>query len=414
MPAKAAAADPERLLDEGRVLHAAGRLNDAFARYQAALAAAPEHPDALHLLGVAYLGLGQVHWGVAFLQRAIRQRPDAAAYHANLATALAQQDALAASADAWAAALRLQPESAAWHAALADVRLRLQQPAQAEQAYQAAVALAPDQPAWHDALAHLQCTRWAMPEAVASARRAANLRGFDPAQPLGIGHAEPTASAAPPAVADRELHVIDDVLPDPLAFRDEALQRCAQQAVAQSTANFPGLQTPALPCQPMMQRIADTLGRPVKWNSPDNGALRLSLAGDWARADVHVDNPRLPNILGGVLCLALPQHCRGGTAFFRHRDSGWERRPDQATLRAQGFDSFLAFQQRHLPANRRQRFAEWQQQRDSVWQQVLEVEMRFNRLILFRSDFFHAITDLFGDRPENGRLVQLFHFETPF
>ena len=37
--------------------------------------------------------------------------------------------------------------------------------------------------------------------------------------------------------------------------------------------------------------------------------------------------------------------------------------------------------------------------------------MRFNRLVVFRSDFFHAITELFGDRAENGRLVQLLHFE---
>jgi hypothetical protein len=31
--------------------------------------------------------------------------------------------------------------------------------------------------------------------------------------------------------------------------------------------------------------------------------------------------------------------------------------------------------------------------------------------VLFRSDFFHAVTELFGDGFENGRLVQLFHFE---
>ena len=58
-----------------------------------------------------------------------------------------------------------------------------------------------------------------------------------------------------------------------------------------------------------------------------------------------------------------------------------------------------------------QPFAQWLRERDEAWEWLFEVPMRFNRLIIFRSDFFHAITELFGDRPENGRLVQLLHFE---
>jgi hypothetical protein len=51
------------------------------------------------------------------------------------------------------------------------------------------------------------------------------------------------------------------------------------------------------------------------------------------------------------------------------------------------------------------------QERDAAWECVLEVPMRFNRLIVYRSDFFHSIGELFGDRPENVRFVQLFFFE---
>ena len=46
-----------------------------------------------------------------------------------------------------------------------------------------------------------------------------------------------------------------------------------------------------------------------------------------------------------------------------------------------------------------------------LWEPVLELPMRFNRLIIFRSDFYHAVTELFGTTVDDGRLVQLFHFE---
>ena len=209
--------------------------------------------------------------------------------------------------------------------------------------------------------------------------------------------------------------VIDDFLCDPFAMREQALRLCAEQAARGGASavpgNFPGVQSLAQDSQAAMQRIAEALGRTVKWDSLDNGALRLSIASDEARADVHVDNPTLTDIFGGVLYLTLPEHCQGGTRFYRHRGTGWDRRPDLVALKARGFASFLDFQKRSLPANKRMAFADWLERRDASWEAMLEVPMRFNRLILFRSDFFHGITELFGDRPENGRLVQLFHFE---
>ncbi len=53
-----------------------------------------------------------------------------------------------------------------------------------------------------------------------------------------------------------------------------------------------------------------------------------------------------------------------------------------------------------------------QEQRDS-WQALLEVPMRHNRLIVYKGHYFHSISNVFGDTPENGRLVQLFFFEVP-
>jgi tetratricopeptide (TPR) repeat protein len=427
----AARAELQRLIDEGRAQHAQGRLSQAFERYQSAYAIDPQHPDVLHLLGLAYLGMGQAAIGVAFVRRAVAAQPEAAAFRVNLAKALAAQGQWDEAVAQLEAACTLQPEDAGALALLGQVLQQAGRGREAESRYEAALALKPEQADWHAALARLRHARWALPEAMAAA---ANAWAASPSlrHTLNLGFASPhtgsTLSAAASAsrlestgpmdaaqleqaCLDRDLLVLDDFLEDPLAFREEALRICRAEAARLDDTNFPGVQTPAQPCGAVMQRVADALGRRVKWDSVDHGALRLSVASDDARADVHVDNPTIENIFGGVLYLSLPEHCRGGTSFYRHRESGWERRPDAATLKARGFASFLDFQKRRLPSNKRLPFAQWQQQRDATWERLFEVPMRFNRLVLFRSDFFHAVTELFGDGFENGRLVQLFHFE---
>lgn len=392
--ARVAPADPAALLAEGRALHERGRVQDAFAAYRRALAADPANPEAESLLGLAYAALGQVEIGLAFLRRAVQARPHAAHYRVNLARTLAAQG----------------------------------RHDEAEREFAAAAALSPDDADLHEALAGLQYRRGAVAEAAQSARRALTVAP-ERVERLNIGHiaevhlsprvpqpallrAGQNASEAGLAVAwaERELIVWDDFLDDPLAAREQALALCTGAGVR---GNFPGRQSLAQECGATMQRIADALGRPIQWDSPDNGALRVSLAADDANADVHVDNPTRPDIFGGVLCLTLPEHCLGGTTFYRHRGSGWARRPGADALRARGHASFLEFQQRHLPRNRLQTFAAWRAQRDALWEPVFEAPLRFNRLVVFRSDFFHAISELFGDTPENGRLVQLFHFEAP-
>ena len=50
----------EKAMEEAVGLHRAGRFGDAAARYRAVLAAHPEQPDALHLLGLCTHRLGDV------------------------------------------------------------------------------------------------------------------------------------------------------------------------------------------------------------------------------------------------------------------------------------------------------------------------------------------------------------------
>ncbi len=135
-----------------------------------------------------------------------------------------------------------------------------------------------------------------------------------------------------------------------------------------------------------------------------HGHFRVSLAGEDARRRyyVHVDGDAH---WSGILYLTLPEHCRGGTEFYRHR----EYQTDQAftrveDARARGYDSCAALASAII-------------ERDgndlSKWQHLMTIPMRFNRLILFRPWFWHTAGESFGDSIDNGRLVQLFFFSSP-
>jgi tetratricopeptide (TPR) repeat protein len=124
--------------------HQQGLLAQAGRLYQAILAANPDHPDALHLLGVLSHQVGDGARAVALMGRAVALRPGVAVYHNNLAEAhrvLGQLDQAAAHC---LTALRLQPENAAATSTLGLVSLGRNQPEAAAAHFREALRLCPD------------------------------------------------------------------------------------------------------------------------------------------------------------------------------------------------------------------------------------------------------------------------------
>ena len=68
--------------------HQAGRLAEAEQGYRAALSADPQHPDALHLLGVLSLQSGRADEAVALIGKALERSKGVADYWDNLGSAL--------------------------------------------------------------------------------------------------------------------------------------------------------------------------------------------------------------------------------------------------------------------------------------------------------------------------------------
>jgi hypothetical protein len=128
---------------------------------------------------------------------------------------------------------------------------------------------------------------------------------------------------------------------------------------------------------------------------------RLTFAADKGRGKVHVDDSHW----SGILYLSDPEDCRGGTEFFRHKETGLDRFPFSAEeLGKHGFAT---------TADAHAALIERDGTNDYAWELTMTVPMRFNRLLLLRPWLFHTAGPGFGDRPENARLVYLMFFNQP-
>ena len=407
----------------------------ALALYAKALKQQPRHVDALRLSASALVELGAVPLASQRLRQALALCPDDAELHYLLGKVLLQMAQVQAALECFAQALRCEPRHGPalyLHAATLE---RLGDVGAAAAGFMAAAAAEPSR-----ALAHLGAARQLylldrVAEAMAYQRQAialdADMRrdgliGFARAQPLpeplserrqrsaglcsaGLCSATPGTALEHEACA-RELLVLDEFLPDALARRAYALALGYTDASGHLYGNFPGSQTAGGHAdQATMQRIANLLERDIKWGWPSHGAFRLSPAMATACSDIHADLDQSRPAYAGVLYLSLPEDCQGGTSFWRHRDTGWSKVPDEGQARASRFGSYAEFMRRRT-ADAGQTFEQLSAARDE-WELVLEVPMRFNRLVLYRSDFFHGISALFGHKPGDSRLVQLYFFE---
>jgi len=161
-----------------------------------------------------------------------------------------------------------------------------------------------------------------------------------------------------------------------------SLQRLEMQGLAGAASSL--LNEPLRPVQPLQS----------------HGKFRLTLANDVGRARVHTDHSHW----SGILYLSAPEHCQGGTEFFRHRRTNTDRLAlNPAELAALGYADGTAMHRDIIERDSND---------DSAWERTMTIPMRFNRLVLLRPWFWHTAGPAFGDRPENGRLVYLMFFES--
>ncbi len=194
------------------------------------------------------------------------------------------------------------------------------------------------------------------------------------------------------------LLIIDDFLSDPLTARQAAL--ALDYDAAFKRGNYPGyISTTPLDIRGLDERVSKIIGARVKAaDGTSHSHCRITLKGDKGRSGVHID----PAFYSGILYLSLPEHCKGGTEFFRHKRTGLERVPsDPLAITRAGYSDINALIEDVVNRDTRNK---------ARWERTMLVPMRFNRLILFSPWLFHNSGAAFGTSHETGRLVHLMFF----
>jgi tetratricopeptide (TPR) repeat protein len=139
-------------LQQGQRLHAAGRLAEAEQIYRRIIAAAPNHADAIHMLGMLALQAGHPRPALELIDRAIGLKPSAAAYHVSRANALLALRQPDDAATACRTALRFRPNLAEAHQTLGHALTDSRRGEEAVAAYREALRLNPGLPDLHNSL----------------------------------------------------------------------------------------------------------------------------------------------------------------------------------------------------------------------------------------------------------------------
>ncbi len=169
-------ADADSGLAAAQTAHQAGRLDEAEAGYHRLLEIRPDHPDALHLLGVIRHQRGDSAGALPWIRRAIAIRGDNYKYYYNLAAALQAQGRLDEALAGYRVAATLAPTVAAVGLALAPLLHRLNRPDEAATAYRAVLAQTPEDGATHFALGTVLQAQGLLGDAEESYRRALDHR----------------------------------------------------------------------------------------------------------------------------------------------------------------------------------------------------------------------------------------------
>lgn len=152
-PSRAVASDPTTPPDAaaraGVAAHASGDLATAERRYSDALAVHPEHPTALHYLGVLRYQQGRLDDALPLLERSVALVPGEPEFHNNLGLALAAAQRDADAIDAYERALARKPDHAGALSNLGLARQNRRDIDGAVAAFRRGLAVAPDFPQLH-------------------------------------------------------------------------------------------------------------------------------------------------------------------------------------------------------------------------------------------------------------------------
>jgi tetratricopeptide (TPR) repeat protein len=169
------ALNPAEALEEAVSHHQAGRLAEAERFYRQVLSGKPNHPDALHLLGMIAIQTGRLDMAIELLRRAVATNPGIAEFQNSLGNALNDKGLFDEAIAAFRQAIRIKPAYAEAHNNL-GISLRAKGLLdEAIAAYRQAIRVEPGYAKAHNNLGNALRNKGLLDEAAAAYRQALRL-----------------------------------------------------------------------------------------------------------------------------------------------------------------------------------------------------------------------------------------------
>ncbi len=164
------------MLDEGKTHHQAGRLPEAERAYRLVLEMAPQHPEALHLLGLLSYRLTRFDEAITYITAAIEQQPSAPLYWFNLGVVTQKASRGEEAIRAYRQAITLNPRYLEAFINLGNVLNDQASASEAREAYQQALLLNPSHADTHNNLGVVLKDEGHIGRAIESYRQAIQLK----------------------------------------------------------------------------------------------------------------------------------------------------------------------------------------------------------------------------------------------
>jgi hypothetical protein len=193
------------------------------------------------------------------------------------------------------------------------------------------------------------------------------------------------------------LTIIDNFYSNPEEVRQFALEQDFEV-----DGNYPGHRTVPHLSESVKDYFAKHLSPvhgEIYWPDPEHvesycGSYQYTTSRD--RTWIHADGT---TTWAGIIYLTPDAPLSGGTGLFRHKKTGLYGTPrlEDGRVNQPLLDVVYEDAQDY-----------------TKWEMTDRVANVFNRLVVYRGDYFHASLDYFGTNKENGRLFQTFFFNTEF
>lgn len=192
---------------------------------------------------------------------------------------------------------------------------------------------------------------------------------------------------------DSRLLILDDFLPDAHAYREVALAQEFRTVTGPDGEKYPNVSMREP--REFADLIEKAVGRPIV---PRYSFLRFGTELDPASCHIHAD--AIVEEYAALLYLTLQENCAGGTAFWRHRKTGFSSLPNEQEVRRFGKSPARVEADLRADAENPQK-----------WDRINTVEMKFNRMAIYPTKRFHSrISGGFGQDLKSGRLTWITFF----